>query len=67
MRTHQRALAGAVRPQHGDEFAVRDRQADVVQRLDAPVARRELPDLEDGASLHDYDLPADDGREQEAG
>ncbi len=33
-------------PSTADELAVRDRQADVVQRLDAPVARREPPDLE---------------------
>ena len=43
---HQRALARAIGAQHGHELAVRNRQADVVQRLDAPVARRELPDLE---------------------
>ena len=45
---HQRALARAIGTEHGHELAVRDRQADVVQRLDAPVARRELPDLENG-------------------
>ena len=45
---HQRALARAVGAQNGHELAVRNRQADVMQRLDAPVARRELPDLENG-------------------
>ena len=59
-------LARAIRAQHGHELAVRDRQADVMQRLDAPVARRKLPGpRERDGHFTTLTLPADDACEQE--
>ena len=48
-RAHQRRLAGAVRPEHRDHLALRDRDRDVAQHVHRPVAgaqavrREQLP------------------------